>query len=397
MIDLSVWERESFFAPADVVIAGSGFVGLWSAYYLKKNAPKLSITILERGLIPTGASTRNAGFACFGSLTELVADAAKMGEEKMLDLVEMRYKGLRRIGKVFSNKAIDFQHHGGYELIGNENTDINDLRSHIDKLNRSLKKIVRQQKIFRMSNDKIAEFGFEGVRHLVENQAEGQLHSGKLCQALQQLVQSMGVSVLNEITITSFEKVNGHLLLHTNRGISLSASQLLVCTNAFARQLLPQLDIEPARGQVLVTSPIGDLPFKGTFHYDEGFYYFRNLGDRVLLLCEDAHAERLGLEDRLLGRRLAVQADEQHRRLERERADRARRHAVVLAAVPRRDHGHEHLQPAVPHAVPGRLRAGALVAGRGSRQERPHFASGSVHLCVAVREAVLRAEGHDGH
>lgn len=283
MIDLSVWERESFFAPADVVIAGSGFVGLWSAYYLKKNAPKLSITILERGLVPTGASTRNAGFACFGSLTELVADAAKMGEEKMLDLVEMRYKGLRRIGKVFSNKAIDFQHHGGYELIGNENTDINDLRSHIDKLNRSLKKIVRQQKIFRMSNDKIAEFGFEGVRHLVENQAEGQLHSGKLCQALLQLVQSMGVSVLNEITITSFEKVNGHLLLHTNRGISLSASQLLVCTNAFARQLLPQLDIEPARGQVLVTSPIGDLPFKGTFHYDEGFYYFRNLGDRVLL------------------------------------------------------------------------------------------------------------------
>lgn len=283
MIDLSVWERESFFAPADVVIAGSGFVGLWSAFYLKKNAPKLSITILERGLIPTGASTRNAGFACFGSLTELVADAAKMGEDKMLDLVEMRYKGLRRIGKVFSNKTIDFQHHGGYELIGSENTDINDLRSHIDKLNRSLKKIVKQQKTFRMSNDKITEFGFEGVRHLIENQAEGQLHSGKLCQALLQLVQSMGVSVLNEITITSFEKVNGHLLLHTNRGISLSASQLLVCTNAFARQLLPQLDIEPARGQVLVTSPIGDLPFKGTFHYDEGFYYFRNLGDRVLL------------------------------------------------------------------------------------------------------------------
>ena len=153
MIDLSVWERESFFAPADVVIAGSGFVGLWSAFYLKKNAPKLSITILERGLIPTGASTRNAGFACFGSLTELVADAAKMGEDKMLDLVEMRYRGLRRIGKVFSNKTIGFQHHGGYELIGNENIDINELRSHIDKLNRSLKKIVKQQKTFRMSID----------------------------------------------------------------------------------------------------------------------------------------------------------------------------------------------------------------------------------------------------
>jgi len=78
---LSVWERESFFAPADIVIAGSGLVGLWSAYYLKKSAPHLSVTIVDRGIIPTGASTRNAGFACFGSLTELVADSRKMGEK----------------------------------------------------------------------------------------------------------------------------------------------------------------------------------------------------------------------------------------------------------------------------------------------------------------------------
>jgi glycine/D-amino acid oxidase-like deaminating enzyme len=283
MNQLSVWELESFFAPADIIIAGSGYVGLWSAYYLKKHAPELSITILERGLIPTGASTRNAGFACFGSLTELISDAAKMGEDKMLELVEMRYKGLRRIGKLFPDKKIDFQRLGGYELIGGDNIDINELRSQIDRLNRPLKKIVKLQKTFRMANHKIAGFGFAGIQHLIENKAEGQLHSGKLCQALLKQVQSMGVTVLNNIEITSYEKVNGHVLLHTNYPFSFTASQLLVCTNAFARQLLPQLDIEPARGQVLVTSPVDGLPFRGTFHYDEGFYYFRSLGDRVLL------------------------------------------------------------------------------------------------------------------
>ena len=283
MNHLSVWERESFFAPADIIIAGSGFVGLWSAYYLKKKAPKLSITILERGLIPTGASTRNAGFACFGSLTELISDAAKMGEDKMLELVEMRYKGLRRIGKLFSDKEIDFRLHGGFDLITGESTDINELRSGIDRLNRPLKKIVGLQKTFRMANDKLPVFGFTGIRHLIENRAEGQLHSGRLCQALLKQVQSMGVTVLNNIEIKSYEKVNGHLLLHTTYPFSFIASQLLVCTNAFARQLLPQLDIEPARGQVFVTSPIDKLPFQGTFHYDEGFYYFRNLGNRVLL------------------------------------------------------------------------------------------------------------------
>jgi gamma-glutamylputrescine oxidase len=282
MKDLSVWERESFLAPADIIIAGSGFVGLWSAYYLKKHAPELSITILERGFIPTGASTRNAGFACFGSLTELVANAAEMGEDKMLELVEMRYKGLRRISKLFTDKEIGFQRHGGYELLTG-NVDINNLRSQIDRLNVPLKKIVRLQKTFRMANDKIADMGFAGIRHLIENKAEAQLHSGKLCQALLKQVQSMGVTILNNIAIKSYERVNGHVLLHTDPLFSFTASQLLVCTNAFARQLLPQLDIVPARGQVLVTSPIEGLPFKGTFHYDEGYYYFRNLGDRVLL------------------------------------------------------------------------------------------------------------------
>jgi glycine/D-amino acid oxidase-like deaminating enzyme len=289
MNDLSIWELESFFAPADVIIAGSGFVGLWSAYYLKKLAPELTVTILERGLIPTGASTRNAGFACFGSLTELMADADKMGEDKMMELVTMRYKGLRRINKLFSKKEIGFEHHGGYELIAEDagavtsTPEVNTLRSQIDRFNHLLKKTVKMQKTFRMADRKIAEFGFSGIRHLVENVPEAQLHSGRLCQALLRLVQSMGVTVLNNIEIRGYEKRGSHLRLHTNLPISFTTSQLLVCTNAFARQLLPQLDIVPARGQVLVTSPIEGLPFKGTFHFEEGFYYFRDLGNRVLL------------------------------------------------------------------------------------------------------------------
>jgi glycine/D-amino acid oxidase-like deaminating enzyme len=278
---LSVWEKESFFAPADILIVGSGLVGLWSAYYLRKRAPKLSITIVDRGLIPTGASTRNAGFACFGSLTELKSNLEEMGEEQLLQLVEWRYKGIRRIKKFFHADEIGYQRNGGYELLAD--ADPNELRSQIDTFNRLLKEITGQQKTFRLRNDRIARFGFAGVRHLIESGAEGQLHSGKLCQALLRLVQSMGVTVLNNIEITGYEKVHGRLLLHTRQECPLLASQLLVATNAFARELIPQLDVDPARGQVIVTSPIDGLPFKGTFHYDQGFYYFRDLGGRVLL------------------------------------------------------------------------------------------------------------------
>jgi len=281
MAQLSVWEKESFFAPADIIIAGSGLVGLWSAWYLKKLAPKLTITILDRGLIPTGASTRNAGFACFGSLTELIANREEMGEDQLLQLVEWRFKGIKRIRKTFDAKTIDYERNGGYELL--TAFDPNELRTQIDTFNRLLKNVTGQQKTFRLQNGIIEKFGFTGIRHLVESSAEGQLHSGKLCQALLRLVQSMGVTVLNNIEITGYEKVHGQILLHTQHDFPLLCSQLLVATNAFARQLLPQIDITPARGQVLVTSPIDGLPFKGTFHFDEGFYYFRDLGGRVLL------------------------------------------------------------------------------------------------------------------
>jgi glycine/D-amino acid oxidase-like deaminating enzyme len=83
--------------------------------------------------------------------------------------------------------------------------------------------------------------------------------------------------------ISSIEYSDKSVELRTNQLINLSTAQLLLCTNAFTKNLIPELDIVPARGQVLLTSPIQNLPFRGTFHADEGFYYFRNLGHRVLL------------------------------------------------------------------------------------------------------------------
>jgi gamma-glutamylputrescine oxidase len=281
---ISIWEKESFFAPQNVVIVGNGFVGLWSAFYLKKKNPALKITIVDRGIIPTGASTRNAGFACFGSLSELIYDGQQMGNDKMLELVEMRFRGLERIQKYFSKKEIDFDLCGGYELY-DENDPIASerLQQNIEYLNTLLKPITRTKQTYKLTDKKIKDFGFGNTKHLVRNSLEGYLHSGKLVKALLQKVQSMGVQVLTNIEIKSFERINDKIELQTNQHFHLTTEQLLICTNVFAKQLLPELDIVPARGQVLVTSEIKNLPWKGSFHSDEGFYYFRNLGKKVLL------------------------------------------------------------------------------------------------------------------
>jgi len=265
-------------------VIGSGFTGLWSAYYLKKRYPEKSVVILERGIIPSGASSRNAGFACFGSFTELESDTHQHGENEMLELVEWRFKGLEKIRKKFSADRIGYENLGGYELVSpGQFPDVNILRTRIDNLNNLLKNITGKQKTFQLNDSKIKSFGLGGSHHLIENKLESQLHSGKLLEALVQLVNSEGVSILTQVDVRKMQVLKDRVELESNLPLIMRAEQVLVCTNAFAKTLLPELDILPARGQILLTEPIDDLKIKGTFHYDEGFYYFRNLGNRLLL------------------------------------------------------------------------------------------------------------------
>jgi glycine/D-amino acid oxidase-like deaminating enzyme len=296
---ISVWEQSTYFAPKDLVIVGCGFVGLWTAYEAIHQNPKLNITILERGTIPSGASTRNAGFSCFGSVSELISDIQLMGEAAMLETVKMRYDGLQRIQEVFKAKEIDYNQWGGYELFegkkGAKNDesglyDISKLDSDIAYLNKILAPALKTPKkngkylpIYTNASKDIKKLGFQGIEALAFNQLEGQLNSAKLVLALQKAVQAKGVQILFNTEVKKFKSHKKGVTITTNLEAVLETKQFLVCTNGFAKQLIPSLDVVPARGQVFVTEPIKNLKFKGCFHFDEGYYYFRNLGNRLLL------------------------------------------------------------------------------------------------------------------
>ena len=90
---LSYWERTTHFDGIDFLIIGAGIVGFSAAIEVKKKYPGAKIVILERGYLPTGASSKNAGFACFGSVTELVDDLSKMGEDSVFETVGKRWEG----------------------------------------------------------------------------------------------------------------------------------------------------------------------------------------------------------------------------------------------------------------------------------------------------------------
>ena len=278
MQQLSIWEAETFYSPQDIIIVGAGFSGLWAAFHLKQRYPSKKITIIERGATPAGASGRNAGFACFGSLTEILSDIKTMGSEKTAQLIAWRLEGLKIIRQYFNDSVIDYFNTGGYELLQQEEP----LES-IGTINSLLYNLTAATETFVLKDNLLNDFGFGTMSHLVENRFEGSLHPGKLLVALTQKLVSMNVQILFGTELKSFEETSRSVILNTQDRRSLEAEQVIFCTNAFSRKLLPELNIVPARGQVLLTEPIPGLKFKGVFHYDEGYYYFRNLGNRVLL------------------------------------------------------------------------------------------------------------------
>lgn len=275
---LSFWEKNSLI-EYDYIIIGSGIVGMSAAAEIKEKKPKASVLILEKGTFPQGASTKNAGFACFGSLTELLADLKTLSEAETVEIVHNRWSGLQALRKRLGDTNIDYISNGGYELISRQEAYSLDK---IEQINTLLKPIFKKD-VFTLENSKIHSFGFNSnsITNLVYNTFEGQIDTGKMIKSFISYLRSLDIAVLNGQEVTEFNDA-GNFVSVVSNGIEFKAKKLTICTNAFTKKLLPEINLYPGRGQVILTKPIEDLKFKGVFHMDEGYFYFRNLGKRVL-------------------------------------------------------------------------------------------------------------------
>lgn len=211
----------------------------------------------------------------------MLDDLKIMSESQVFSLVEKRWKGLEKLKSNLSEKKIDYLPYGGYELF-NDVKILDETLSKLDYLNHNLKSITKNKITYFNVKNKTQEFDFQNIKGLVLNQFEGQINTGKMMFNLIKLCQSKNIIVLNSLEVSQFESINNVVKVEFKNGWHLHTKKLLITTNGFAKQLLPELNVEPARAQVLITKPIKNLKFKGTFHYDKGYYYFRNIGNRVL-------------------------------------------------------------------------------------------------------------------
>ena len=277
-MNLSYWEIKTWLTNIDYTIVGSGIVGLNCALRLKEKFPKAKILILEKGTLPQGASTKNAGFACFGSLSEILDDLNTHTEQEVIRLVKKRVNGLQILRNTLGDKTINYQQLGGYELFTKQDADLFEAcLSKKETINNLLKPVFKEN-VFSLKDN---NFNFKNIKeNYIFNQFEGQIDTGKMMESLTHLVLSKGVKIVNNIVVENYSENTDSVNVKTNQ-FEFTTSKLLIATNGFASQLnIPA--VKPARAQVLITKPIKNLHIKGTFHLDKGYYYFRNIDDRIL-------------------------------------------------------------------------------------------------------------------
>lgn len=278
----SYWEQKNFF-KYDLIVVGSGFTGLSTAINFKKKHPKATVLVVEKGVLPTGASTKNAGFACFGSLTEILDDFWKMTPAEVTSLVERRYRGLQQIRKKFGDAALRYRNSHGFELLDEQNLAAADQLDEVNKLlwqlfKRDVFSVVKHPEKFCFS---------DRVKMVIENHFEGELDPGAYLDVLWGRASSLGVRVLTGVAVVEVQKDEGVVIAENgakNSVFEFQGEKVAICTNAFSKKLWPESDLEPGRGLILLSKPIsGKIPWKGCFHMDKGYVYFREVDGRLLL------------------------------------------------------------------------------------------------------------------
>jgi gamma-glutamylputrescine oxidase len=278
---LSFWEKVTLLEDIDFLIVGSGIVGSACALELRRKNPDAKIVILERSYLPLGASTKNAGFACFGSVTELLDDLENTPEERVWDTVKMRFEGLERLLQRFSAKDLNYEKCGSYDLITNPE-ELATYHPKLEYLNQQIAFITGQKDCYSFEKNVQGKFGFNGFEGGYFNRLEGAIDTGKLLLSTQLELANNQIIVLNGIEVIQFNQDQQGVIVETNYG-EIKSRKLGITINGFAKKIVPELLVDPARAQVLVTSEIKGLQAKGTFHLDKGYYYFRNVGNRILL------------------------------------------------------------------------------------------------------------------
>jgi glycine/D-amino acid oxidase-like deaminating enzyme len=188
----------------DVAIIGAGYTGLWTAYYLKRQAPELNIAIVEAQTAGFGASGRNGGWL-MGNLLGEDRLLAGLPPEQRRASVDLLHGIPDEVATVLEREGIDCDYRKGGALYcaARYPEQETSLRLYLDALYRQ----GLTESDYRWLNpEQLAQqiriakpYGGIYAPHVAT------LHPAKLVRGLARTVERMGVAIYENSAVTHWQ------------------------------------------------------------------------------------------------------------------------------------------------------------------------------------------------
>ncbi len=330
-IELSFWENLAFTGPWDFVVVGAGVTGLHAAIEIKRQQPRFKVLILEARALGTVASTRNAGFLCLGSPSELQADLEKLGESDLIELISAKWSGIQRTLNLLGGNAVGLRNVRGYEVFAKEYSRYSQAVSSHDSVVQDLPKLnqilaeASTKPIPYMSNRRrkgammqkplpAPYFGdwkaFQGglsapsnpwgpeAAGLLPMAWEGQVNPFLLRESLLRYARNLGIRIQEGLQVVQSDAQNltvrsdlsnkDDINNESSNILNIKAKNIIIATNALTKNLFHDqiAPIIPQRGQMWHSAalrPVDLERLNGNYHADRGYIYYRTYQDRLLL------------------------------------------------------------------------------------------------------------------
>lgn len=217
----------------DVAIIGAGYTGLWTAYYLKRHAPELKITIIEAQTAGFGASGRNGGWLMGNLLGEERLLAGLPAEQRRASY-DLLHGIPDEVAQVIEREGIacDYRKGGGLYCAARYPEQETSLRQHLKMLHAQG---LTEADYRWLSPQQLAEqiriakpYGCIFASHVAT------IHPAELARGLARAVERMGVHIYEKSPVTQWQSGS----LHTNKA-QVRASWVVPAVEGYATTLKP--------------------------------------------------------------------------------------------------------------------------------------------------------------
>jgi glycine/D-amino acid oxidase-like deaminating enzyme len=238
----------------DVAILGGGYSGLWTAYYLLRGNPGLSVAIVEKEIVGFGASGRNGGWCSsrFPVTPEMLSQ--RFGREAARALMLAMCGAVEEVARVCEEEGIDAQFRkGGMLSLARGAHQLPLIRATAEGYER----LGLADHCRLLSAEEVAErVRVTNVHGALCTPHNASLHPGRLVRGLARAVERRDGVIYEQTEVTAFEGGAAPRLI--TPGGELRAKMALVLAGEAYLSRLPKLHraLMPMYSLIAITEPL---------------------------------------------------------------------------------------------------------------------------------------------